>query len=76
MPVLTLILMPVQVVVAQAEYANNESLVPQVTSLITFMQLVGSSVGLACVFLTQSFLFKLFKHNPYVARLKPFSPAS
>ncbi|KAF8987151.1 ABC transporter [Cyathus striatus] len=35
------------IIVAQAEFADNESVVPQATSLITFMQLIGSSVGLA-----------------------------
>ncbi|KAJ3564480.1 hypothetical protein NP233_g8273 [Leucocoprinus birnbaumii] len=34
-------------VVAQAEYVNEEALVPLATSLITFMQCVGGSVGLA-----------------------------
>ncbi|KAF8997631.1 ABC transporter [Cyathus striatus] len=35
------------IIVAQAEFAENEAVVPQATSLITFMQLIGSSVGLA-----------------------------
>jgi hypothetical protein len=36
-----------QVVIAQAEYADNEALVPQVTSLVTFMQIVGAAIGLS-----------------------------
>ncbi|KAG7090378.1 hypothetical protein E1B28_009497 [Marasmius oreades] len=35
------------IVVAQAEYVNEEHLVPQVTSLATFIQIIGSSAGLA-----------------------------
>ncbi|KAL5531054.1 hypothetical protein ACEPAG_3930 [Sanghuangporus baumii] len=35
------------VVVSQADFANQEHLVPQATSLVTFLQLIGSSVGLA-----------------------------
>ncbi|KAF9003888.1 ABC transporter [Cyathus striatus] len=35
------------IIVAQAEFVDNEALVPQATSIITFMQLIGSSVGLA-----------------------------
>ncbi|KAG6864637.1 hypothetical protein C0991_008143, partial [Blastosporella zonata] len=34
-------------VVAQAEYVNEEALVPLVTSLITFTQCLGGSIGLA-----------------------------
>lgn len=34
-------------VVAQAEYADEEAIVPLATSLITFMQCIGSSIGLA-----------------------------
>jgi hypothetical protein len=51
--------MLLQVVIAQAEYADNEALVPQVTSLITFMQLVGSSIALAYVILHQCPFFRL-----------------
>lgn len=49
--------MLLQLVVAQAEYADNEALVPQVTSLITFMQLLGSSIALACVVSTSVSIF-------------------
>ncbi|KAL5513628.1 hypothetical protein ACEPAH_4027 [Sanghuangporus vaninii] len=35
------------VVVSQADFANQEHLVPQATSLVTFLQLIGSSIGLA-----------------------------
>ncbi|KAG6901482.1 hypothetical protein C0995_011344 [Termitomyces sp. Mi166 len=34
-------------VVAQAEYVNDEALVPRATSLITFTQCLGGSIGLA-----------------------------
>ncbi|KAJ7286022.1 ABC transporter [Mycena rebaudengoi] len=34
-------------VIAQAEFALEEDLIPQATSIITFMQLIGSAVGLA-----------------------------
>lgn len=36
-----------QVVVAQAEFVAEEDLVPQATSIVTFLQLLGSSIGLA-----------------------------
>ncbi|KAJ3924384.1 MAG: hypothetical protein NXY57DRAFT_356642, partial [Lentinula lateritia] len=35
------------VVVAQAEFVAEEDLVPQATSIVTFLQLLGSSIGLA-----------------------------
>ncbi|KAG6860732.1 hypothetical protein C0995_008088 [Termitomyces sp. Mi166 len=37
----------VQLVVAQAEYVNDEALIPLATSLITFTQCLGGSIGLA-----------------------------
>lgn len=33
----------------QAEYANEEKLIPQAASILAFMELIGSSVGLAFV---------------------------
>ncbi|KAF9445157.1 ABC transporter [Macrolepiota fuliginosa MF-IS2] len=40
---------PVQntLLVAQAEYVNDEAFIPLATSLITFMQCIGGSIGLA-----------------------------
>jgi len=35
------------VVIAQAEFAKQEELVPQATSLMTFVQLMGSAIGIA-----------------------------
>ncbi|KAF9484264.1 ABC transporter [Pholiota conissans] len=35
------------VIIAQAEYVDNEALVPQATSLVTFMQIVGAAIGLS-----------------------------
>ncbi|KAL7277614.1 hypothetical protein ACG7TL_008541 [Trametes sanguinea] len=55
------------VVVAQAQYASTPDLVSQATSLITFMQLVGSSIGLAI----SSAIFS----GRLVSRLNAVSPA-
>lgn len=38
-----------QVIVAQGQYADTPELIPQATSVVMFLQLLGSSVGLAYV---------------------------